>query len=192
MPLSKKFQTLRNIKRGPDGQPYPLSEIAREASRLYREAKISRTREELQADGVSMTEIERVCEDIRSESDVVTRLYLTELNQGGKRDVKWGVVQALSLFFGVETDYWRVGADATEETRRIEREVELIALGAEAAKAIQKLDGTDTEGDERNTQGMALMGALFRGVDAADPAQAEMVLRAALLGLQAAQKRPPG
>jgi hypothetical protein len=192
MPLATKFRTLRDLKRKPDGQQYPLSEIAREASRLYREEKILRTAEELRASGASMADIERACEEIRGEPDVVNRLYLTELKDGAKRDVKWGVVQALSLFFEVETDFWRIGDAATEATRRAEQQVELIQLGVQAAKAIQKLDSSATDGDQESTQGMALMGALFRGVDGADPAQAEVILRAALLGLQAVQEDRPG
>lgn len=192
MPLGAKFRKLRDLKRNPEtGRPYPLAEIAESASRLYRDRKISRMTRELQGAGASMDQIEQACEEIRNESDVVNRLYLSELRDGKKKDVKWGVVEALSLFFGVPTDFWRIGAAATDATRQAEEEVELIALGVQAAKAIQKLDST-TEGDSESTQGMALMGALFRGVDGADPAQAEVILRAALLGLQAAQEDQAG
>lgn len=191
MPLSRKFRTLRDLKRGPDGQPYSLSEIAREASRLYREEKILRTTEELQADEVSMEEIALACEKIRNEPDVVTRLYLTELRDGGKRDVKWGVVQALSLFFRVETDFWRIGDAATEKTRKIEKEVELIQLGLQVVKAAQALS-RPTEGDGESTEGMELIGALLRGGQEKDPAQVESIFRLAAMALQAAPEAETG
>jgi hypothetical protein len=192
MPLGAKFRKLRDLRRGPDGEEYSLSEIATEASRLYRELKISKAIQEGEAAGASMEEIERRCEEIRGESDVVNRQYLTDLRDGKKSDIKWGVVEALSEFFQVKTDYWRIGPEANEETRRAEEEVELIALGVQAIKAAKKLDGGDTESDQEGTQGLAMMGALFRGVDGADSEQAKVILRAALLGLQAAQEDQTG
>jgi hypothetical protein len=193
MPLGRKFRQLHGLKLNPaDGRPFDISEIAREASRLYCEEKILRTRQELEAAGASTEEIERACEEIRGEPDVVNRLYLSELRDGKKRDAKWGVIQALSLFFGVETDFWSIGAAATDKTRRAEQEVELIALGVQASKAIQKLNDGATESDQKSTQGMALIGALFRGVDGADSGQAKLILQAALLGLKAAQEHPSG
>lgn len=193
MPLGRKFRQLHGLKLNPvDGKPYDISEIAREASRLYGEEKILRTTQELTAAGASAEEIARACEEIRGEPDVVNRLYLSELRDGKKRDAKWGVIQALSLFFEVETDFWRIGADATDATRRAEREVELIAIGMQVVTAAQALDDGATESDQEATQGMALMGALFRGVDGADSDQARLILQAALLGLKAVQEPPTG
>jgi transcriptional regulator with XRE-family HTH domain len=138
-----------------------------------------------------MEEIAQACEMIRAESDAVNRQYLSDLKDGKRTNPPFSIIEALSLFFGVETDYWRVGTDATERTRQIEREVELIELGVQAAKAIQKLDST-TEGSDESTQGTALMGALFRGLDGADSGQARAILRLALLGLQGAQEDQTG
>jgi DNA-binding transcriptional MerR regulator len=191
MPLSRKFRQLHALKLSPDGKKHDISVIAREASRLYREEKILRTTQELQAAGVSMKEIAQACEEIRTEPDVVNRLYLSDLRDGKKRDVKWGVVEALSLFFRVETDFWRIGADATEKTRKIEREVELIQLGLQVAKAAQALD-KPTESDPESTQGMKLIGALLRGGQEKDPAQVESIFRLALMALQAAPEAETG
>lgn len=192
MPLGAKFRKLRDLRRQPDGKEYPLSVIAQEASRLYRDLKISRAVAELRGAGASMDQIEQTCERIRQESDVVNRNYLTELAAGAKADIKFTVVEALSEFFGVKTDYWRIGPDADEATREAEQEVELIELGVQAARAIQALDRDATDGDQESTQGMELMGALFRGVDGADSEQARAILRVALLGLKAVQEDPPG
>lgn len=192
MPLGEKFRRLRSLKRADDGKEYPLSVIAAEASRLYRDLKVSKARKELLAAGASMDEIERTCEAIRAESDVVNRNYLTELAAGEKKDIKWGVVEALSEFFEVRTDYWRIGPDANEVTRAEEEKVELIELGVQAAKAIQALDRGATEGDQEGAQGMELMGALFRGVGVADPAQAAAILKLALHGLRAVQEDQTG
>jgi hypothetical protein len=188
MPLSTKFRRLRDLKRGPEGQPYPLSEIASEASRLYREQKISRITQELQAGSASMEEIAQACEEIRKDSDVVNRQYLTDLRDGKKSDVKWGVIEALSLFFKVKTDFWRIGADANAETRQAEKEVERIELGVQMVRLLPKT----AEGDVENTQGMELVGALFRGAQEKDPAQVESILRLAVLALQAAPENPTG
>jgi hypothetical protein len=191
MPLGRKFRQLHALKLSPDGKKYDISVIAREASRLYREEKILRTTQELQTAGASMKEIAQACEEIYVEPDVVNRLYLTDLRDGKKRDAKWGVVEALSLFFGVETDFWRIGADATDKTRKIEREVELIQLGLQVAKAAQALD-KPTDGDQEGTQGMELIGALLRGPQEKDPAQVESIFRLALMALQAAPEAEPG
>jgi hypothetical protein len=138
-----------------------------------------------------MKEIAQACETIRAEPDVINRLYLSEVRDGKKRDVKWGVVEALSLFFRVETDFWRIGADATDKTRRIEKEVELIQLGLQVAKAAQALD-KPTDGDQESTQGMELIGALLRGGQEKDPAQVESIFRVALMALQAAPEAETG
>ncbi|QDN95010.1 hypothetical protein FNV58_01360 (plasmid) [Streptomyces sp. RLB1-9] len=191
MPLGRKFRQLHALKLSPDGKKYDISVIAREASRLYREEKNLRMTRELQAAGASMEEIAQACEEIRTEPDVVNRLYLTELRDGKKKDVKWGVVEALSLFFKVPTDFWRIGADATDETRKIEKEVELVQLGMQVVTAAQALD-KPTESDPESTQGMELIGALLRGGKEKDPAQVESIFRLALMALQAAPEAETG
>jgi hypothetical protein len=188
MPHGEKFRKLRSIKLRPDGRRYDISEIATAASRLYRDHQIFQATTELRAAGASMNEIERVCEEIRNAPDVVNRQYLSELNKSRKKNPPFNIIEALSLFFGVETDYWRIGPDATERTRELERQVELAEIGGKVLRAAEKL----TEGSQEGTQGMAMIGALLRGLEEKDPAQVEVILRTTLYALQAAPEAETG
>lgn len=188
MPLGAKFRKLRDLKRRPDGTQYDISEIAREASRLYRERKIFLRRQELEAAGASADEISQACGEIQSQRDVIYRSFLSELKDGKRPNPPFSVIEALSLFFEVPTDFFRIGADATEETRQAEKEVELIELTVRAARL---LNGP-TESDDEDAKGTQLAGALMRGLAQGTPQQAEGVLRLALQALELSQKNPSG
>jgi hypothetical protein len=187
MPLGAKFRKLHSLKLK-DGKPHDISEIARRASGLYRDRQILLKTRELEAAGASMEEIAQACEEIRRLPDAVNRQYLTDLRDGKKRDATFRVIEALSLFFEVPTDFWRIGADATDATRKAEKEVELIELTVQAARL---LNGA-TESDGGATEGAELVGALMRGAQQKDPDQVAGILRLALLALEAAPENQTG
>ncbi|MEU9405587.1 hypothetical protein AB0E08_07770 [Streptomyces sp. NPDC048281] len=181
--LGAKIRRLIELKRDPDTlQPYPLSVIAAEASRLYRERQIHRKVQELRDAHAIEQAIERVVEQIQQEKDVLTRPYLSGLVNDKRTNPTYNVIEALSLFFQVSPAYFFVGADATEATRAAEAEVELIELVVGA----QKLLDSATESNGSKTEGARLIGALFRGTQDKDPEQVEMILKVAVQALKGA------
>jgi hypothetical protein len=192
MPLGTKFRKLRDLKRGPDGEPYSLSEIANESSRLYRAQQISRVTEQLQADGASMEQIAQACEEIRAASDAVNRQYLTDLRDGKKKDVTWRAIEALSLFFDVPTDFWRIGAEATEATRSAEEQVEAIAAMRDLLQHLDSATESDGEGVPGDSEAIQLLGALARGGQQVDPAQFMSFLRLAVQAIPKPPETPSG
>jgi hypothetical protein len=184
MPLAAKFRRLWDLKGNPD-----ISQIAREASGLYRERQIFLKTEALRAGGASQSDIERAIEEFRElkevQRDVLNRQYLTELKGGKRPNPPFNIIEALSLYFGVSAAYWSIGPDATSATREAEKEVELIELTRQAAMNLN----AGTEGDE---QGTLLVGALMRGVKLGDPQQMASVLRLALAALPKAEEDQGG
>jgi DNA-binding transcriptional MerR regulator len=182
MPLGAKFRKLHDLKLKSDGRRYDISEISREASRLYLERQILRRTQELTASGASMKEIAHACEELRGQPDALNRQYLTDLRDGKKRDAPFRVIEALSLFFEVPTDFFRIGDDATEETRAAEAEVELTEL---AVQLIRNLNNA-TEGDDAGTE---LVMSLMRGGVEGDPKQVANVLRLARAAMNTPQEK---
>lgn len=178
MSLGAKIRRLIELKTKPDGTEYSIREIAREASRLYREQQISLKSEELTQAGASRQETALAVERVREQADVLTRQYLSEMKDGKRPNPPWDKIVALSLFFGVETDYFAVGAAATEKTESAENEVELFAL---AQQLVNHLD-TDSDGE-----GFELVGALMRGGVKTDPRQLTGMLRMQLAAMNQAQ-----
>ena len=179
MPLGAKVRRLIELKRQPGGEEYPISEIARTASGLDREQKISQRVGELTAAGASQQEIERAVEAIRREPDVLARSYLSEIKDGKRPNPPFDKIVALSLFFGVTVDYFAVGPAITEATKRAEDEVELYALTQQLAS---RLD-TDSSG-----KGAELMGALMRGGLKMDPQQLAGMFRLQLAAMDQAHE----
>jgi hypothetical protein len=173
MSLADKFRRLRQLRLRPDGEPYDISEIAREASRLYREQQIFRATEQ----GANPQEIEA----LHAERDVVNRQYLHGLKEGERPNPPFNIIEALSLFFEVSPAYWSIGPHVSEETRRAEGEVELI----EQTVAVARLLNGATESGQAATQGTRLVGALMRGAAEGDPGQVAGILRLAVQALQA-------
>lgn len=182
MPLGAKIRRLIELKRQPDGSEYSISEIAREASRLYRQREISLKVEELTAAGASEQEIERAVEQIQGQPDVLVRSFLSEMKDGKRPNPPFDKIIALSLFFGVVTDYFAVGAAATEKTLKAEAEVELFALTQ------QLVNHLDTDSDGR---GVELVGALMRGGVKTDPQQLAGMIRMQLAAMNQAQDDQP-
>lgn len=178
MPLGAKIRQLIELKTKRDGTEYSIREIAREASRLYREQQIYLKREELAQAGASKQETALAVEQVREQPDVLTRQYLSEMKDSKRPNPPWDKIVALSLFFGVETDYFAVGAAATEKTRAAEAEVELFAL---AQQLVNHLD-TDSDG-----KGIELVGALMRGGVKTDPQQLAGMFRMQLAAMNQAQ-----
>lgn len=182
MPLGAKVRRLIHLKRQPDGSEYSISEIAREASRLYREHEISLKVEELTAAGASKQEIEQAVEVVRDRPDVLIRQFLSEIKDGKRPNPPWDKIVALSLFFGVDTDYFAVGAAVTEKTRKAEAEVELFALTQQLVNHLN----TDSDG-----RGVELVGALMRGGVKTDPQQLAGMIRMQLAAMNQAQDDQP-
>jgi hypothetical protein len=179
MPLGAKVRRLIELKRQPDGEEYPITEIARAASKLYREQKISQRIAELTAAGADQRDIESAVEAVRGEPDVLSRQFMSEIKDGKRPNPPFDKIVALSLFFGVTVDYFAVGAAVTEATKRAEDEVELYALTQQLAS---RLD-TDSSG-----KGAELMGALMRGGLKMDPQQLAGMFRLQLAAMDQAQE----
>ncbi|MGA5598391.1 hypothetical protein ACPCSE_29575 [Streptomyces cellulosae] len=152
----------------------PTAEIAREASGLYREQQILQKTDELTAAGASQEVIDRELEEIRQAPDVIARSYLSEMLSGGHPNPPFAKIVALGLYFGVSTDYFAVGAAATEATKKAEQEVELVGLVSQFANHL------DTESDGSGT---ALVGALMRGGVQTDPRQVQGMILMALAAM---------
>jgi hypothetical protein len=176
-PLAKKIKQLRALKLRDDKRPYDISEIAREASRLYRELQKASKVEELVAAGASRGDIDRALTTVDDERDVLGRQYLSDLIHGKRNDPPFSMILSLSLFFEVSTDFFKIGAEATELTRVAEREVAVIES---TMGAMQHLNSV--------TDGNQLIGALMRGTEQGDPDQVANVLRLAVMALDSARK----
>jgi transcriptional regulator with XRE-family HTH domain len=162
MPLATKIRRLIDLKRQPDGSEYPLAEIAREASRLYRTKKNLLVNDE----------------GGEEEKDVLNRQFLSELLSGKRANPPFDKIEALSLFFEVSPAYFAIGAEVTEETRAAENEVQLIA---DLRELKEKLD---TEGDEASEEGTELLAAIFRGAKEEDPQAVMGVFRMTLAAMK--------
>jgi len=188
--LAAKIRRLIDLRRDPDGETYPISTIASEASRLYRERQILARREQLRAAGASALEIEHETDRIRQEKDVLNRSYLSELKDGKRTNPTYNVIEALSLFFQVSPAYFFVGPAATQETERAEKDVELVAETVKMLRHLTsatKSDDEDVSGDDEVAQ---LFGALARGGQQGDPKQVINVLRLAVAALPPTAKEP--
>lgn len=182
MPLGAKVRRLMEIKRKPGGEEYSISEIAREASRLYREYKISQVVEELTAAKAGKRKIEAAVEEVQQEPDVLSRQFMSELKDSKRPNPPWDKIVALSLFFGVSTDYFAVGASVTEKTKEAEKEVELASM------VMELMNHLDTDGSGK---GAELVGALMRGGVKTDPQQLAGMFRLQLAAMDQARNEEP-
>ncbi|MFE0490231.1 helix-turn-helix domain-containing protein [Streptomyces griseoaurantiacus] len=175
--LAVKLRRLIDLKRQRSGDTYPISEIAREVSRLYVENQILATHEDMDADGASMAEIERAVEEVRRARPLLDRTYLSDLIRGKRDNPTKKVIEYLAHFFGVSPAYFFSGSDRTPETDAAEGEVEMLALFRQLRQ--------QAAGDNA-AQAPELMIAAMRGATQLDPRTVTGMLRMQIAAMEAA------
>lgn len=183
--LADKLRRLRELKRKPPvaegkpGEPYLITEIAEECSRLYAEDKILSCREEMTAAHASDEEVTAAVQAIRDEKPFVNRQYISDLLNGKRDNPTLSVLEYLGRFFGVNPAYFFSGSARTPETIAVEGEIDVMLAFREFNMAMKNGGQADA---------VPMMTAVMRGSSGLSPQLVAGMLRMQLAAIDSAKQ----